>query len=175
MTTQVQHLYSARAEERRRQFNEIINGISAVLMNNIPEVDPSVWDNWGKNNPMDTDDCEWFVNDATEPAWCCNTHMFDGTGDYPAKDEDGLDNDHPEDCDFKEGSEYVEVYQWFAVNSNDADFLKRHNQYITYSDLLDTHFWAITHFGASWDYVDSMVEDFANCYVGLEDFEDVNK
>ena len=39
--------------------------------------------------------CDWFVNDATEPAWCCNTHMYDGTGDYPATGE------HPADCPFK--------------------------------------------------------------------------
>jgi len=43
--------------------------------------------------------CEWFVNKATTPSWCCNTHMFDGTGDYPATGE------HPEDCDFKDDEE----------------------------------------------------------------------
>lgn len=43
--------------------------------------------------------CDWFVNDATTPSWCCNTHMFDGTGDYPATGE------HPEVCDFADVDE----------------------------------------------------------------------
>ena len=40
--------------------------------------------------------CDWFINKATVPSWCCNTHMFDGTGDYPASSE------HPEVCDFSD-------------------------------------------------------------------------
>jgi hypothetical protein len=38
--------------------------------------------------------CEWFVNNATIPSWCCNTHMYDGTGDFPATDN------HPDECPF---------------------------------------------------------------------------
>lgn len=59
------------------------------------------------------------------------------------------------------------MFQWFAVGDSDADFLKRHNQYITYSDMLDTYFLAICHFGTSWDYT-SMIDDFEDCYTGLE-------
>jgi hypothetical protein len=40
--------------------------------------------------------CEWFVNNAMVPAWCCGTHMYDGTGDFPASGE------HPETCPFVE-------------------------------------------------------------------------
>lgn len=40
--------------------------------------------------------CEWFVNQATVPAWCCGAHMYDGTGDFPATGE------HPETCPFVE-------------------------------------------------------------------------
>lgn len=43
-----------------------------------------------------TEPCEWFVNNGTVPAWCCNTHMYDGTGDFPATGE------HPETCPFVE-------------------------------------------------------------------------
>ena len=43
--------------------------------------------------------CEWFVNNATVPAWCCNTHMYDGTGDFPATDN------HPDECPFSEEQE----------------------------------------------------------------------
>jgi hypothetical protein len=144
--------YGTEMNERRERFNRIIRGMDMVLMNNIPEVDPSVWENWEDESPLATEACEWRINDATEKAWCCDTHMFDGTGDYPATGE------HPEQCAFAE-SDFAEVYQWFAIGGNDAEYLKDHNQYITYSDMLDTYFLAITHCGTSWDYVDSMVND----------------
>lgn len=169
--SEIKQYYGKRAMERRRQFNNIINGIDMVLINNIPEVDASVWENWQDKTPTETSECDWFVNDATEPAWCCGTHMYDGTGDYPTKYNKDTKGEHPEQCDFAE-NEMAEVYQWYAVNDNDADFLKSHNQYITYSDMLDTYFLAITHFGTGWDYVDSMVADFDDCYTGLEDFPD---
>lgn len=43
--------------------------------------------------------CEWFVNNGTVPAWCCNTHMYDGTGDFPATGE------HPDECPFADAEE----------------------------------------------------------------------
>lgn len=43
--------------------------------------------------------CYWIVNNAAEPAWCCNTHMYDGTGDFPAT------GNHPETCPFREEEE----------------------------------------------------------------------
>lgn len=160
--TQVKHLYSERANERRRQFNNIINSCDMVLMNNIPEVDPSVWENWEDKSPVSEK---------------CDIEEVD-----PASNDDGKNyhcgihdiyTDEEWECEDYEGE--TEVYQWFAIGSGDAEFLKRHNQYITYSDKLDTYFLAITHFGTGWDYVDSMVEDFSDCYVGLEDFKDEEK
>jgi hypothetical protein len=136
-------LYSKEAEHKRKQFNRIINGIDMVLMNNIPEVDESVWENWTDKSPMAV--CE----------------IEDGECEYHGEklDEDG-------ECPYQD--EMPEIYQWFAVNSNDADFLASHNQYITYSDLLDTHFLAITHFGTAWDYT-QMVDDFNDLYLPLEE------
>lgn len=97
------------ALKRYFHINNIIRGIDMVLMNNIPEVDPSVYENW--------------------------------LGDMPDSD----------------------IFQWFALGESDAEFLSRYNQYITYSDLLDTHFLAVTHFGTAWDYT-SMVDDFNDLY-----------
>lgn len=153
-TTEVKNLYSDRANERRKQFKRIINGCDMVLMNNIPEVDPSIWENWESITP--NQECE--IEDADENSelkyWCV-THEVETDDEYA--------------CD--ETDENNEVFQWFAVSDNDADFLKRHGQYITYSDMLDTYFLAITHYGTAWDYT-SMVDDFNDCYVGLEDFSD---
>lgn len=147
MTTKIDY-YGEEMTARREKFNRIINGIDMVLMNNIPEVDPSVYDNFeGSNLPFGNDECEFENKSMGE--WLCTIH-----------DEYVDSETEPVECGGHE--EDSEIYQWFAVNSNDADYLKRHNQYITYSDMLDTHFLAITHFGTSWDYVDSMVNDILN-------------
>lgn len=156
----VNHLYSKRAEERRKQFNRLIDSCNMVLMNNITEVDDSIWDN--------------FETDYNFMGSECDVHQISKNGE-----DDGLTWFHCEEHDKDTLDEYgcedyedmTEVYQWFAVGSSDADFLKRHGQYITYSDMLDTHFLAITHFGTSWDYT-SMVDDFEDCYINLEDFSD---
>lgn len=153
----VKNLYSKRAEEQRRQFNRLINSCNMVLMNNIPEVDPSVWENWEDKSPIDSG-C-YIVNKGTDekPSFYCEEHRASTDDEYQCE-------------------EYyeAEVCQWFAVGDFDADFLKRHNQYITYSDMLDTYFLAITHCGTSWDYT-SMVNDFDDCYTGLEEFDDTKE
>ena len=137
-------LYSKEAQARRDKFNNIINKIDMVLMNNIAEVDPSVWVNWQGKSPI-SQECD--LEDATvagdDTVYHCSTHDKTTYDEYECEDYEG-DN---------------EVYQWFAVSDNDADYLARHNQYVTYSDMLDTSFLAICHYGTSWDYVDSMVAD----------------
>lgn len=156
---QIKSYYGARANERRRQFNNIIRGCDMVLMNNIPEVDPSIWENWGGKDPLGNDECtiiDQSLDNGKSEKWCCETH--------------GKATDNEYECEDYESTS--EVFQWYAVSDSDADFLKRHNQYITYSNMLDTYFLAICHFGTSWDYVDSMVTDFEDCYVGLENFDD---
>lgn len=55
--------------------------------------------NYELEDEAQADGCEWFVNRATERAWCCNTHLYDGTGDYPATGE------HPDECPFAEVEE----------------------------------------------------------------------
>lgn len=163
-TTEVRHLYSDRANERRRQFNNIINSCNMVLMNNITEIDPDIYYRFEDESPFDN---------------CDVINIVDADDDIKARAEEGANyycqeheqyTEEPDRCDFI--GDGAEVYQWYAVNQNDADFLARHEQYIAYSEILDTYFLAITHFGTSWDYVDSMVEAFNDCYTGLEDFSD---
>ena len=38
----------------------------------------------GLTEACDPTPCDWFINKATVPSWCCATHQYDGTGDYPA-------------------------------------------------------------------------------------------
>jgi len=44
-----------------------------------------------------------------------------------------------------------EIYQFYLINQNSADYLKRNtDEIIFYSDKLDLWVWGITHFGTSW-------------------------
>lgn len=151
-------LYSDRANERRKQFNNIIDGLDMVLMNNIIKVDPSVIDNFEGADPFGNDECdiEEVTEDGEAPKYVCNIHGKATDDEYQCEDYE----------------ENAEVYQWFAVSDSDADFLKRHGQYITYSDMLDTYFLAICHFGTGWDYIESMVSAFDDMYHGLDEFAD---
>jgi hypothetical protein len=132
--------YGPEMTARREKFNRIINGMDLILMNNIPEVDPSVWENWQDKSPM-SQECE--IEEKSGGKYLCVTHLKQ------------VDADEYQCEDYEDS----EVYQWYAVGDSDADYLKRHNQYITYSDMLDTYFLAVCHLGTSWDYVDSMVND----------------
>lgn len=143
----MEDLYTPEAQARRDKFNNIIDKIDMVLMNNIPEVDDSIWDNWESNTPGQ--DCDIV------PAEDAIDVELDGKDYYCTLHQVATDDEF--ECDESEGG--TEVYQWFAVNESDAKWLVSRNQYITYSDMLDTYFLAITHFGTSWDYVDSMVSD----------------
>ena len=140
MTTKTNDYYGPRMTARREQFNKLINGCNLVLCNNIPEVDQSIWDNWQDKSPMSV--CEIYGKE-------CEYHG--------EKLEDG-------ECPYQD--EMPEVYQWYITSDSDAEFLKRHGQYVTYSDVLDCYVLAITHFGTAWDYVDSMVDAFNDCYYG---------
>lgn len=121
---------------------------SMYMLNKAPELDPEIYDNLENGSLYDETPCAWFVNKATEPAWCCDTHMYDGTGDYPATGE------HPEQCDFAE-QEPAEIYQWYLVSPMDADYLKRNtDELIFYSEVLDEYVWGVTHFGTSWEGVE---------------------
>lgn len=97
-------------------WERITNNAPLVLMNNIVEVDTSVYDN------------------------VIIGSLYD-----------------------EEEDEYEEVYQWYATSLSNFDIDYIRNNYedefiITYSDLLDTYFLAVTHWGTSWDYVDTGIK-----------------
>ena len=49
---------------------------------------------------------------------------------------------------------YLEVYQYYIISDNGAQFLQDHtDEIVYYHSELDMFVWGITHFGTSWDYV----------------------
>lgn len=74
----------------------VIDGQSFIMEIRIDENEG----NWiSLTSTCDDTPCDWVVNDATTPSWVCNTHQYDGTGDYPAT------GSHPEVCDFSDVDE----------------------------------------------------------------------
>lgn len=54
----------------------------------------------------------------------------------------------------QEQDEQPEIYQYYIISDNGADFLKRFtNEIVYYIPVLNIYVWGITHFGTSWDYV----------------------
>jgi hypothetical protein len=55
---------------------------------------PDMYDSWLSDKMANDVICDWFINNATKPAWCCNTHMYDGTGELDGPEP------HPPLCPF---------------------------------------------------------------------------
>lgn len=56
-----------------------------------------------------------------------------------------------------------EFYQYYAITQGGADYLKQYtDEVVFYSDKLDTYFWGITHFGTSWDGVETTLTTKTN-------------
>ena len=54
----------------------------------------------------------------------------------------------------QEQDEQPEIYQYYIISDNGADFLKRYtNEIVYYIETLDIYIWGITHWGTGWDYV----------------------
>ena len=54
----------------------------------------------------------------------------------------------------REQDEWPEIYQYYIISDNGADFLERFtDEIVYYIPLLDIYVWGITHFGTAWDYV----------------------
>ena len=132
-------------------YETLAKRLNAVkLFNKAPELDENIYDGLENGSLYDYEgECEWVVNNASTPSWVCNTHMYDGTGDYPATGE------HPDECDFKENAEPREIYQWYLIDQSDAEYMKNNtDELIFYSSVLDEYVWGVTHYGTPWSGVE---------------------
>lgn len=68
----------------------------------------------------------------------------------------------PDDWNEEEDGEYEvpEIYQYYIISQGGADYLKRvSKEIVLYSELLDCYVWGITHFGTSWDWVETEIKN----------------
>lgn len=53
-----------------------------------------------------------------------------------------------------------DLYQFYAITESGYNYLKYNtNEIVLYSEMLDTYFWGITHFGTPWDGVEVTLKD----------------
>jgi len=53
-----------------------------------------------------------------------------------------------------------EIFQWYLIGKNDAEYLMRHtDEIIFYSDVLDEYIWGVTHWGTPWEGVELEFKD----------------
>lgn len=70
------------------------------------------------------------------------------------------ENEEGELVEDYDNGDYPEIMQWYAITESGYDYLKRNtSEIIGYSGPLDTHYWCITHFGTSWSYVHTTIEE----------------
>lgn len=53
----------------------------------------------------------------------------------------------------EENEHYVDIFQYYIVDTNGADILKEVGEIVYYNEKLDMYLWGVTHYGTSWDYV----------------------
>lgn len=59
-----------------------------------------------------------------------------------------------EDISYLNDAHYNEIFQYYIIDENGAEILKRHTKEIVFYNYdLDLYVWGVTHYGTSWDYV----------------------
>lgn len=72
-----------------------------------------------------------------------NVFLFNKVPELDPEIFEGLENG--------ELGEDQEVFQWYLIGKNDADYLKRNtSELVFYSEVLDEYVWGVTHFGTPW-------------------------
>lgn len=110
-----------------------------VLCNNIPEIDPSVWDNFKPLVNLEADDEE---EDEVCPK--CGGSLSQ-IGANMVCDE----------CGYGDGQE--EIFQWYITDCSEDDvnyLIESFGLIFTYSDLLDCWILCVTQYGTNWYYCD---------------------
>ena len=113
---------------------------SMLLCNNIPQIDPDIW-----NNIEIGDICDYI----------------DSEGNYHTKEE--YENDTTGDI----YEQYADIYQYFLTDINyyGVEYLKQlaednndNSIILAYSEKLELYVLLVTHFGISWDCVQTNIK-----------------
>ena len=126
----------------RLSYYTVAKQFNAVLCNNIFDVDPYLLDN------IESGDIYRYYVEGEEAT----------KEEHEQAEKEG-----------KETSEELEdIFQYYIVDNNALWYLKRMNEIVFYSEILDCYIWGITHYGTSWDYVMTSLK-LSDDYARLEE------
>ena len=109
-------------------YGTLAKCFDAVLCNNIPEVDPMIFDNIHCG-----DFVRYYDSEDNEVSY----------EEYEALEEAG------EEC----YENQLDIFQYFIVEDNALWYLEKANELVLYSEVLDCYIWCVTHYGTHWNYV----------------------
>ena len=150
------HFYGNKISDYGREhgfvdYAALAKSFDAVLNNNI--VQSIGWENWETENGY----FEYYEDSEG------NTYDYDSAQEKIEELEERqseLDEDSEEfeelqsEIDELNDLHYEEIFQYFIIDDNGADILKREtNEIVLYNAELDMYVWCVTHWGTSWDYV----------------------
>jgi len=156
MCTFKDYFYGNKISDYGRQhgfvdYATLSKSFDAVLNNNI--VQSIGWENWETENGY----FEYYEDSEG------NTYDYDSAREKIEELEERqseLDEDSEEfeelqsEIDELNDPHYEEIFQYFIIDDNGADILKREtNEIVLYNAELDMYVWCVTHWGTSWDYV----------------------
>ncbi len=63
-------------------------------------------------------------------------------------------------CDYDEEDDYYyDIFQYYIIDSRDAEVLSdRTDEIVYYLPILDLYIWGVTHYGTSWDGVNTNIK-----------------
>lgn len=112
----------------RLDYGTLSKCFDAVLCNNIPSVDPEIFDR------LESGDLFEYYDEGGNPL------TWDEYYDKESKGEKVYEIE-------------IEIFQYFIVSDNALELLKEAGEIVFYSEKLDCYIWGVTHYGTSWDYV----------------------
>ena len=113
-----------------------------ILCNNIPEVDPEIFENVECGDLYSYDDLEYEYEEYVEE---CKEN-----NEEPVSYDDWFEEHKYEYERMKE------IYQYWLVR--DKYWLEQAEELVLYSEKLDCYVWCVDHWGTAWDYVLTSLE-----------------
>ena len=142
-------------------YKTLASTFDAVLCNDIINKTWGVVGEWEQENGGNNEDVEELREKIEEVE--DNQFIWDEkTGKYiDSPDYDELQEQIEELQEQIEELEELnsEIFQYFIISDEGADILKSYtNEIVYYNSELDIHVWGVTHFGTSWDYVNTSIK-----------------
>lgn len=142
-------------------YRTLASTFDAVLCNDIISKTCGVVGEWEQENGGNDEEIEELKENIKELEdkefiWDEKTRKYIDSPDYDELQEqiEELQEQIEELEDFE-----PEIFQYFIVSDEGANILKSYtNEIIYYNGELDIHVWGVTHFGTSWDYVNTSIK-----------------